>query len=622
MAKKKLFQVEKELKIEHDQMKKLFEELGIKKKPLPITWLDPDEIELIKELSKEKGLLEEKAPLKPKAVPQPKVSPVKADTGVAVEAKKEKREEPKPEPKIEKIEEKPVCVPRPPVVAVLGHVDHGKTSLLQVIRKINMLDKEVGGITQSIGAYQVSYNGKKITFIDTPGHKAFTSMRARGASVTDIAILVVAADDGVMEQTREAIAHARAANVPIIVAINKIDKPGVDVNRVKEQLSKESLMPEDWGGHTVTVPISALTGKNIDSLLEMILLVAELQELRADPLKKAEGVIIESHLDATRGPVATAVIKNGTLREREIVLAGTAYGRVRALLDEHGRKWTEAPPGSAVQILGFCEVPPVGVKLEVMDDLFAAKQLAESRKTEQRRLRLERTRRTLADLLKEQHAKKSKVRLILKADTSGSLEALEHELKGLQMEQASAAGGSAAGSKLPQIELLHTGVGAITESDVLLASTAEGTVIIGFRTGVEPSAKGMAEREGVTIKTYEIIYQVTQDIAKALKGLLAPEFEAVKIGEIEVRHVFHVQGAGTVAGCYVRDGIASRGAKAKVFRNGAPIFEGVIKSLRRFHDDVREVEKGKECGIKLDGFEDVRVGDRIELYTLKEIRRL
>jgi len=574
MAKKRVYEAAKELGVSSQRMLEMLREVGIEKSNVFHT-IAEEEYEVITELFAKE-----------------------AATKTKVE-----------EPPVKKEPEKPLGEPRPPVVTVLGHIDHGKTTLLDWIRKTRVAASEAGGITQSIGAYQVEYNSKKITFIDTPGHKAFTAMRARGASVTDLVILVVAADDGVMMQTKEAIAHARAAKVPIIVAINKIDKPGINVDKVKEQLTKEGLKPEDWGGDTITVPISALTGKNIPELLEMILLLAELQDLRADPKKKASGTIIEGYLDLTKGPVASAIIKDGTLREREIIVAGAAYGRIRALLNDRGQRIREALPGMPVQILGLSDVPPAGVPLEVLDNLEEAKELAESREEERRKKRLASTRRSLADFL-AQAVKKKKLLLILKAEAKGSLEALEGELRNLAVEGIS-------------LELLHTGVGNITENDVLLAaSTEEKAAIIGFRVDIDKEVAELAEQEGIAVRTYDVIYKITEDVEKAMRQMVEPKYREVKQGLVEVRHVFKISGIGTVAGCYVQEGIVLKEAKARVIRDGARVFEGAIRSLKRFAEDVRRVEQGKECGIKLADFEDVQIGDTLEIFTLEEVKQL
>lgn len=549
-------------------------------------------------------------PTAPTAVPQAQVSHAAAAQVVApappkpqAEVKATVLEKPAPPP----LPTRPL-VPRPPVVTILGHVDHGKTTLLDYIRKTHVAASEAGGITQSIGAYQVEYKNKKITFIDTPGHKAFANMRARGAQVTDIAVLVVAADDGIMEQTREAISHVRVAKVPIIVAINKIDKPTASVQRVKEQLAREGLTPEDWGGETITVPISALTGQGVDDLLEMILLVAELQELKADPQALPRGVVIESSLDAARGPVATVIVQDGTLRERDIIVCHTAYGRIRALLDDRGRRVGEAGPGSAVQVLGLSEVPGAGERFEVMTNLVEAKRLVESRLEELRRKRFEKTRRTIQDILQQQAQAKTRVlQIILKADSAGCLEAARTELKNITVESV-------------QLEFLHEGVGNVNESDVLLASTAKDAVIIGFRAGIDDKAAKLADQEGVPIRLYDVIYQLTDDVKRALQGLVAPQIREAKIGEAEVRRIFKIPNVGTVAGCYVRDGYVLREARVRVKRNDTVIFDGALASLKHLDKDEKKIEKDKECGIKIAGFEKIEEGDILEFYTREVVK--
>ncbi len=545
---------------------------------------------------------------RPQALAAPPITPQAQAVAPAppkpkAEAKTEVLEKPAPPPPPTR-----PLVPRPPVVTILGHVDHGKTTLLDYIRKTHVAASEAGGITQSIGAYQVEYKNKKITFIDTPGHKAFANMRARGAQVTDIAVLVIAADDGIMEQTREAISHARAAKVPIIVAINKIDKPTASVQRVKEQLAREGLTPEDWGGETITVPISALTGQGVDDLLEMILLVAELQELKADPQALPRGVVIESALDPTRGPIATVIVQDGTLRERDIIVCHTAYGRIRALLDDRGRRVSEAGPGSAVQVLGLSEVPGAGERFEVMTDLMEARRIVEARLEELRRKRFEKTRRTIQDILQQQaHAKTRVLQVILKADSVGCLEAVRNELKNIKVESV-------------QLEFLHEGVGNVNESDVLLASTAKDAVIIGFRAGIDDKAAKLADQEGVPIRLYDVIYQLTDDVKKALQGLVAPQIRETKIGEAEVRRIFKIPNVGTVAGCYVRDGYVLREARVRVKRNDTVIFDGVLASLKHLDKDEKKIEKDKECGIKIAGFEKIAEGDILEFYTREVVK--
>jgi len=604
MGKLRIYQVAKEMHVTVPKLLAMLKEVGIQKDN-NFSTIEADEYEVIRELFAQPAAVASSAAVaetKPVAKSVPVVEP---QTSNQLTLELAEPEAP-PQKHVEKA--KPTGVPRPPVVAVLGHVDHGKTTLLDAIRQTSVAQQEAGGITQSIGAFQVSYKGKAITFVDTPGHRAFTGMRARGAQVTDIAILVVAADDGVMEQTREAIAHARAAQIPIIVAINKIDVVGANVQRVKEQLVKEELVPEDWGGDIITVALSARTREGLDDLLEMILLVAEMQDLRADPKALAQGTIIESNLDPRRGPVASVIIRNGTLHERDVVLAGTAQGRIRALLNDQGKRVGEAPPGSAVQVLGLSDVPPVGASLEVVPDTLQARQIAEERLTAERAGRLERSRRTLAQILSET-AQQGGLTLILKADSSGALEALEKELESLKSEEV-------------RLKLLHTGVGDINESDVVLASSAPGSVVIGFRVKIDPQAKALAEREGVAVRTYEIIYQIADDVKRALRSMLEPEYEEEVIGHVEVRNVFKIPRVGAVAGCYVRDGIIKRQAEVRVLRDGSEVFRGHIASLKRFEDDVRMVEKDKECGLKIQGFDDIHEGDELEIVSVREVQRI
>ncbi|MFN4217942.1 MAG: translation initiation factor IF-2 [Candidatus Bipolaricaulia bacterium] len=623
-----LYKVAKELNTTISELVTRLESRGIKKRKHSFESLTEEEYKIARELfaAPQPKPVAEKAPAQrpapsptPPKAPEPKLEPPRpAQTPQPAPAPAPTAVAPTPtaEPKVaQQVLEKPAHparpkVPRPPVVTILGHVDHGKTTLLDYIRKTRVAASEAGGITQSIGAYQAEYKNKKITFIDTPGHRAFANMRARGAQVTDIVVLVIAADDGIMEQTREAISHARAAKVPIIVAINKIDKPTASVQRVKEQLAREGLTPEDWGGDTITVPISAITGQGVDDLLEMILLVAELQELKADPQAMPKGVVIESSLDATRGPLATVIVQDGTLRERDIVLCHTAYGRIRALLDDRGRRVSEAGPGSAVQILGLSDVPGAGEHFEVLSDLMEAKRIAEARLEELRRKRLERSRRSIEDILKQQeHAKRRVLQIILKADSVGCLEAVRNELKNIKVEPV-------------QLEFLHDGIGNINESDVLLASTAKDAVIIGFRTSVDDKAAQMADQEGVPIRVYDVIYQLTDDVKRALQGLVAPQVRETKVGEAEVRHIFKIPNVGPVAGCYVRDGQVLREARVRVKRNNTVIFDGTLASLKHFTEDVKKVEKDKECGIRIAGFDKVQVGDILEFYTREVVPRI
>lgn len=515
-------------------------------------------------------------------------------------------EAPKPVPP-EPEKAPPKGKPRPPVVAVLGHIDHGKTTLLDRIRRTHVAAEEPGGITQSIGAYQAQVNGKLITFIDTPGHRAFTAMRARGAKATDIAVLVVAADDGVMAQTLEALDHIKAAGVPMIVAINKIDKPEAKPEVVKQQLANLGYIPEDWGGNTIMVPISALTGQGVDELLEMILLVAELEGISGDPEGELEAIIIESHLDPAKGPVATAIVKNGTLKERDVVVVGTAWGRIRALLDHQGKRIPAAGPGTPVQILGLSDVPPPGEKVERVASPKEAEELVEKRLEEERAKRLSpRPRPSLEELLSAAQTKK--LALVIKAQTVGALEAVKLELSTIQAEGV-------------DLEILHAGVGQITESDVLLAAaeTQGQPLILGFGVKVDPKAEKLAEQRGIPVRTYDIIYDLTLDVERAMKRLLGPEIREVKVGEAEVLKTFNISGVGKVAGCAVRSGRVVRGAKARVLRRGQEVFVGEIASLKRFAEDVKEVREGYECGLRIKDFDDVREGDVIEVYVLEEV---
>ncbi|MCX8076235.1 MAG: translation initiation factor IF-2 [Aquificaceae bacterium] len=495
--------------------------------------------------------------------------------------------------------------PRAPVVVVMGHVDHGKTTLLDTIRKTRVAEKEKGGITQHIGASLVEVSdGRKITFLDTPGHEAFTSLRARGAQVTDVAVLVVAADDGVMPQTIEAINHAKAFNVPIIVAVNKIDKPGADPQRVRRELSEIGLIPEEWGGDTIFVDVSAKTGQNVDSLLEYILLVADLLELKADPNRKARGTIIESKLDKQRGVVATVLVQDGTLRMGDAFVAGTTFGRVRAMFDDKGRKLKEAGPSVPVEVLGFEELPMAGDQLKVVDDERKAKQIAE-----QRKIKKEQAEKVAKGLILEEVFKKiqegelKELRLIVKADTVGSLEALKKSFSELSNQEVS-------------VRIIHGDVGGITENDVMLAK-ASGAIVIGFNTRPDLKARETAEAEKVDVRLYGIIYEAIEDLKKALKGMLKPVEREVVHGSAEVRATFKIKGVGTVAGCYVLDGKVLRNARARLVRNGVVVFDGKIESLKRFKEDVQEVAKGFECGIKLKDYNDVKVGDIIECYEVK-----
>ncbi|MFV9509814.1 translation initiation factor IF-2 [Tepidibacillus sp. LV47] len=500
-------------------------------------------------------------------------------------------------------------VERPPVVTIMGHVDHGKTTLLDAIRHSKIAEGEAGGITQHIGAYQVTINGKKITFLDTPGHAAFTSMRARGAQVTDITVLVVAADDGVMPQTIEAINHAKAANVPIIVAINKMDKPNANPDRVKQELTEHGLIPEEWGGDTIFVPISALKQEGLDDLLEMILLVAEMQGLKANPNRLAKGTIIESQLDKGRGAVATVLVQKGTLRVGDPIVAGTTYGKVRAMINDRGKRMKEAGPSTPVEITGLNEVPNPGDPFIVFEEERKARLIGEKRKEKLREKELNATSRvSLDDLFKQiQEGEIKELNVIIKGDVQGSVEALQGALEKIEVEGV-------------RVKIIHKGVGAITETDVTLAS-ASNAIIIGFNVRPEPQARASAEREKVDIRLHRVIYNVIDEIEAALKGMLDPEYQEVLMGRAEVRQIFKASNVGTIAGCYVTEGKVIRSASARVIRDGIVIYEGQIDSLKRFKDDVREVAQGYECGITLQNFHDIKEGDIIEIFTMEAVKK-
>jgi len=498
---------------------------------------------------------------------------------------------------------------RPPVVTVMGHVDHGKTSILDAVRRANVASGEAGGITQHIGAYQVELDGQPITFLDTPGHEAFTAMRARGAQVTDIAVLVVAADDGIMPQTVEAINHAKSAKVPIIVAINKIDRPNADVNRVMQMLTEHELLAEDWGGDTVVCPVSAITGEGIPHLLEMILLVADVQDLRANANRRAKGTIIEAQLDRGRGPVATVLVQNGTLRVGDTVVAGTAYGRVRAMMNDKGERVNEALPAMPVEVLGFSEVPAAGDILFAVEEDKFSRQVAEERRDKMRATQMaSQSRASLDDLFARiSEGEVKDLNLIIKADVQGSVEAVCQAMTKLSNEQV-------------RVAIVHAGVGAIREQDVMLAMTSN-AIIIGFNVRPEASARAEADRENVDMRLYRIIYQAIEDIEKAMKGLLAPVFRETVLGHAQVRNVFKVTGVGTIAGCYVADGKVARSAQLRLLRDLIVIHEGQVASLKRFKEDAREVASGYECGIGIEGYNDIKEGDVIEAFVVEEIKQ-
>ena len=499
-------------------------------------------------------------------------------------------------------------VPRDPVVVVMGHVDHGKTSLLDAIRNTSVTSTEAGGITQHIGAYRVEINGSKITFLDTPGHAAFTSMRLRGAMATDIAILVVAADDGIMPQTVEAINHAKAAGVQIIVAINKMDKPAANPDRVLQQLTEYELVPEEWGGETICVPVSAVTKQGIDKLLESVLLVAEMQELKANPNRSAKGVVIEARLDKGRGPVSTLLVQNGTLRSGDIIVAGTAVGRVRVMTDDKGRKVDSAGPSVPVEIMGLDEVPQAGDGFDAVNDERLARELVEQRKAKAKEEQFKEYQKVTLDNLfasiKEGELKD--LNIIIKADVQGSAEAVKQSLLKLSNDEV-------------RVKVIHSGVGAISESDVMLAN-ASNAIIVGFNVRPDAVAADNAERDGVEIRTYRVIYDCIEEIEAAIKGMLAPKFRDVDIGRAEVRQVVRISSVGNIAGCHVMNGKITRNAKIRVVRDGIVVAEDEMASLRRFKDDVKEVASGFDCGIGLAKFNDIKEGDILEAFVVEEYR--
>jgi len=584
LVRKRIYEIAKELGTSSKDLIARLEELGMPGLKAANS-VDDDEHALITHLYQENEAV---SPAAPKEPPEEKSETTDQESRPAVKRASTAGE------------------PRPPIVSVLGHIDHGKTTLLDAIRKSRVVDQEAGGITQGIAAYQAELRGQKITFIDTPGHKAFTGMRARGAQATDVAVLVVAADDGVMAQTVEAIEHIRAAGIPMVVAINKIDKANANVDKVLSDLAQHGLTPEAWGGDTITVELSALQNQNIDDLLEMLLLVGEMSDLRADPKAPLEAIVIESHLSASRGPVSTVVVKNGTLREKDWIIAGSTYGRIKALSDGMGHRVETVLPGNAAEVLGLNEVPNVGEQVEIVRDKSTAKKAADSKRQDAEKPRSVRRPMTLEEMLQESEEEVTTLQVILRAASSGALEAARRELEGLTVKGV-------------ELSILLAGVGSVSESDVLLASTVgEDALIVGF--GVKTDAKGkkLAETEGVPVFSYDIIYDLVDEIEKALKRRLAPEFIEVKLGSAEVRDLFKVP-AGVVAGCYVLEGKVSRRGRVRVVRGDAEVYVGEIASLRRFEDDVREVQADRECGIRIKDFDGVEVGDRLDVFELEEV---
>ena len=498
---------------------------------------------------------------------------------------------------------------RPPIVTVMGHVDHGKTSLLDCIRKTKVTDTEAGGITQHIGAYTITINGEEITFLDTPGHEAFTAMRARGAQVTDIVILVVAADDGIMPQTKEAIDHCKAAGVPMVVAINKIDKPGANPDRVKQELAEQGLLVESWGGDVISEEVSAKQNLNIDKLLEMVLLSAEMLELKANPNRRAVGTVIEAKLDKGRGAVASLLVQNGTLHVGDSILVGSTYGRIRAMFDDTGKKIKSAGPSIPVEILGLSEVPEAGDRFNQVKDEKTARNMAESRKEKLKAETLMANHRvSLEDLYNQiKEGKVKELSIIVKADVQGSVEAIKQSLEKLSTDDV-------------KVRVIHGGVGAITETDVTLA-TASNAIVIGFNVRPDSNATAQADRDGVDIKTYRVIYDAIEDIKSAMIGMLEPEYKEVVLGTAEVRETYKISNVGTIAGCYVKDGKLRRNAEVRIIREGIVIFESTLSSLKRFKDDAKEVAAGYECGLSIDKFNDIKEGDLVECFVMEAIQR-
>ena len=498
---------------------------------------------------------------------------------------------------------------RPPIVTVMGHVDHGKTSLLDCIRKTKVTDTEAGGITQHIGAYTITINGEEITFLDTPGYEAFTAMRARGAQVTDIVILVVAADDGIMPQTKEAIDHCKAAGVPMVVAINKIDKPGANPDRVKQELAEQGLLVESWGGDVISEEVSAKQNLNIDKLLEMVLLSAEMLELKANPNRRAVGTVIEAKLDKGRGAVASLLVQNGTLHVGDSILVGSTYGRIRAMFDDTGKKIKSAGPSIPVEILGLSEVPEAGDRFNQVKDEKTARNMAESRKEKLKAETLMANHRvSLEDLYNQiKEGKVKELSIIVKADVQGSVEAIKQSLEKLSTDDV-------------KVRVIHGGVGAITETDVTLA-TASNAIVIGFNVRPDSNATAQADRDGVDIKTYRVIYDAIEDIKSAMIGMLEPEYKEVVLGTAEVRETYKISNVGTIAGCYVKDGKLRRNAEVRIIREGIVIFESTLSSLKRFKDDAKEVAAGYECGLSIDKFNDIKEGDLVECFVMEAIQR-
>ena len=578
MPKHRIYEIADELEVGSKEMLKMLEELGMGELT-PLNTVGDEEYELILDLYEDQYEAEEE----------------QEELEVEEEEREEEEEQPAEE---EKVEEEREGSSRPPVISVLGHIDHGKTTLLDQIRETNTTDREAGGITQSIGAYQIEWDGQTLTFIDTPGHKAFTEMRSRGAQATDIAILVIAADDGIMDQTVEAINHIEAAGIPMIVAINKIDKSNANTQQVMNQLAQRDLTPDDWGGDVITVPLSALTGDNVDEILDMIGLVAQMEDFRADPEGELSGYIIDSHLDSNKGPLATAVIENGTIHNRDIIVVGDTHGRIRAMSDESGRV-EEAGPGKAVEIMGLKEVPSPGSKIESYENLSEAKSIAEERKEESEERRRQPSR-SVEDIF--ELAQKDELDLIIKARSGGALDAVRKELEDLDSDEV-------------EIEILHEGVGDISKSDIMLAASSDDyAAVLGFGVGVSSNVRQEAEQLGIAVDTYEVIYDLVDRIKEAIGDIVGPTYEEKKVGEAEVRQIFGVSDVGTIAGCYVREGKVTNDSIIRVIRNGEEVHKSKVSNLKRFEEDVTEVGQDYECGVRLEDFDEVQEGDVLVAY--------
>ncbi|MBS3740471.1 translation initiation factor IF-2 [Candidatus Bipolaricaulota bacterium] len=578
MTKHRVYEIADELDLESKELLEILDEMGMGDLT-PLNTVDDEEYGLVLELYEERKEGEEEG-----------------------EEVAEKREEVPEKEEVEE-EEEEKAPPRPAVVSVLGHIDHGKTTLLDSIRETRVAEGEEGGITQSIGAYQLEWEGNEFTFVDTPGHKAFTSMRSRGAQATDVAILVVAADDGIMEQTREAIDHIQAAGIPMIVAINKVDKNNANPQETMNQLAREGFTPDDWGGDTIMVQLSALTGENVEELLDMLSLVTEMEEPTGDPEGALDGFIVESHLDPQIGPLTTAIIQEGTIRPRDILVVGNTYGRVKRLSNESGQI-DEAGPGKPVEIMGLNAVPPAGSSLEAYDDITEAKEIADERKEEEK-IKSRKAKPSVEDLFAQ--AEKDNLDLVVKASSRGALDAVKKELNEIEVEDI-------------EIEILHEGVGNVSESDIMLASSSENySAVLGFGVKIRNKAEEKAEQLDIPTETYNIIYDLVDNVKRAIGEVKGPQYEDVKIGEADVQQIFDITGSGTIAGCYVSSGKITNKSIIKVWRDGELLHEGKIESLKRFKEDVKEVGEDYECGISVEDFEEFEEGDTLEAITKKRV---